>query len=79
MLLEIVCFVDLMTALDAAGPLFENYPEAIRIDPSDALFVDAVHTDGDDFYMVVIGEGGLCCSMWPVTVKSCIYTLVNTR
>lgn len=48
------------TALDAAGPLFENYPPSIRLDPTDALFVDAIHTDGDDFYKVVMAEGGKC-------------------
>lgn len=48
-----------ITALDAAGPLFENYPPSIRLDPTDALFVDAIHTDGDDFYKVVMAEGGL--------------------
>ena len=49
-----------IAALDAAGPLFEDYPETIRLDPSDAQFVDAIHTDGDEFYNVVIAEGGTC-------------------
>jgi len=46
------------TALDAAGPLFEDHSPSVRLDPSDAEFVDAIHTDGDQFYMVLIAEGG---------------------
>ena len=52
-----------IAALDAAGPLFEDYPETIRLDPSDAQFVDAIHTDGDEFYNVVIAEGGTCLQL----------------
>ena len=52
-----------IAALDAAGPLFEDYPETIRLDPSDARFVDAIHTDGDEFYNVVIAEGGTCLQL----------------
>lgn len=48
----------ILTALDAAGPLFENYPPSVRLDSSDAVFVDAIHTDGDEFHRVVLAEGG---------------------
>lgn len=47
------------TALDAAGPLFESYPPSVRLDPSDAVFVDAIHTDGDEFYQLLLVEGGM--------------------
>lgn len=32
--------------LDPAEPAFENHPEGVRIDPSDAVFVDIIHTNG---------------------------------
>ena len=63
----------LITALDAAGPLFEDYPESIRLDPSDAQFVDAIHTDGDEFYKVVIAEGGECTITYDVTLIRGLY------
>ncbi|XP_018427678.1 PREDICTED: pancreatic lipase-related protein 2-like [Nanorana parkeri] len=34
------------SGLDPAGPYFENTPPSVRLDPTDALFVDVIHTDG---------------------------------
>ena len=38
--------IDRVTGLDAAGPLFEKTTSAVRIDKSDASFVDLIHTNG---------------------------------
>lgn len=34
-----------ITGLDPAGPLFTKVDTKYRLDPSDALYVDVVHTD----------------------------------
>ena len=42
-------------ALDAAAPLFENEHVDVRLDRTDASFVDAIHTDSKTF--IVSGYG----------------------
>ena len=39
--------VQFNAGLDPAGFLFEKKDTKVRLDPSDAKFVDVIHTDGD--------------------------------
>lgn len=45
-----------ITGLDPASPLFEGYPPRVRLDPSDANFVDVIHSNGDSFIRGGLGS-----------------------
>jgi hypothetical protein len=42
--------------LDPAGPLFENYDKRVRLDSTDAIFVDVIHSNGDSLLMGGLGS-----------------------
>jgi len=44
-----------ITGMDPAGPYFTGTPDFIRIDPTDAIFVDNIHTDSDPIYFLGYG------------------------
>lgn len=44
-----------ITALDPAGPYFENTDPKVRLDPTDAVYVDAIHSDGTANLLVGLG------------------------
>ncbi|NXY45137.1 LIPP lipase, partial [Ceuthmochares aereus] len=43
------------TGLDPAGPCFEGTPPLVRLDPSDANFVDVIHSNAAHFPAIGLG------------------------
>jgi len=41
--------------LDPAGPSFSNYDTIVHLDPTDALYVDVIHSDG-----APLQDAGMC-------------------
>ncbi|KAL1116433.1 hypothetical protein AAG570_004907 [Ranatra chinensis] len=48
--------INRITGLDPAGPLFELQPPKDRLDPSDARFVDVIHSNADAVYRGGLGS-----------------------
>lgn len=48
-----------ITGLDPAEPYFQGMPPNVRLDPSDANFVDVIHTDGRSFFLLEIPGYGM--------------------
>ncbi|NXS91000.1 LIPR3 protein, partial [Jacana jacana] len=44
-----------ITGLDPAGPYFQDTPPEVRLDPSDANFVDVIHSNAAHFPAIGLG------------------------
>jgi len=45
-----------ITGMDPAGPYYTNMPSFVRLDETDAVFVDAIHTDADSIFLLGYGS-----------------------
>ena len=52
---SIVRTIHMCSGLDPAGPLFEGYDPRVRLDKSDAEYVDVIHSNGES--LIVGGFG----------------------
>ncbi|XP_071505644.1 pancreatic triacylglycerol lipase-like [Diadema antillarum] len=52
-----------ITGLDPAGPYFEGTDTIVRLDPTDATFVDIIHSDTDPVYTLGYGMYAACGHM----------------
>ncbi|ESP03600.1 hypothetical protein LOTGIDRAFT_137201, partial [Lottia gigantea] len=50
-------FLGRITGLDPAGPNFAKYDTLVRLDPSDAMFIDVIHSDDDTIFELGWGTG----------------------
>jgi Lipase. len=48
LMVQVKCFI-LFSGLDPADPYFSGTESIVRLDPTDATFVDIVHTDAAPF------------------------------
>uniref|UniRef100_A0A2C9KRW2 PLAT domain-containing protein n=1 Tax=Biomphalaria glabrata TaxID=6526 RepID=A0A2C9KRW2_BIOGL len=46
-----------ISGIDPAGPYFENTDPVVRLDPTDAVFVDVIHSDGAPLGLLELGLG----------------------
>ena len=53
--------------LDPAGPYFEGTPEEVRLDSTDAAFVDVIHTDAEKLIDLGFGTNQISghIDFWP--------------
>ena len=60
------CMGPLLLGLDPAGLTFHGCPASQRLDKSDAVYVDVVHTNGCRNYLVwtVSAIGTTACGRW---------------
>ena len=67
----------MFAALDPAGPLFTGEPPEKRLDPTDAQFVDALHTDIDcqlSYDFIIFKVYTVCvCVVALVTLGVCVF------